>query len=98
MDEQTEKKIRDLKLKIHTLEKEQTQSQYTMNRGAFLRAGHAGQIARNADKDRARIQEKIDELRAKLEELTGPTEDPAPAPAAEPEQEKAATKAAAKKK
>ncbi|MBI5059766.1 hypothetical protein HZB60_08315 [candidate division KSB1 bacterium] len=81
------------------MEKELTQTQYTLNRGAFLRAGHAGQIARNADKDRARIQEKLDDMRTKLAALGGSGPEPAPPPVeAENPKSKTAAKTAVKKK
>ncbi len=66
MNEVQEKKSRDLKLKIARLEKELKQSQHTMNLQGWLRAGHAGQISRAAEKDKQRIDEKLSALRAEL--------------------------------
>lgn len=86
MDDQTEKKIRDLKLRILKTEKELQSSQHNMKLGAWLRAGHAGQINRNAEKDRLRLEDKLKELKAMLESLTGITAEPplAKTPAAQP--------------
>jgi hypothetical protein len=67
MDEATERKVRDLKLKILKTEKELAATQHTMNLGAWLKAGHAGQIHRTAEKDRLRLEAKLAELKAKLE-------------------------------
>lgn len=73
MDELTTKKVRDLKLKITNLEKELTQTQHTMGLQGWLKAGHSGQIARNADKDRKRIEAKIAELKSQILSLESPT-------------------------
>jgi hypothetical protein len=69
MDEQTEKKIRDLKLRITMAEKELTATQNSMKLGVMLKAGHAGQMAKNAERDRERLESKLETLRAKLLEL-----------------------------
>ncbi len=109
MDEATEHKVRDLKLKILKAEKELAATQHTMNLGAWLHAGHAGQMHRSAEKDRARLEAKLEELRTKLEEVAPgstapaekPQEDGKPAAAAKAPakatKKAAATKATAKK-
>jgi hypothetical protein len=104
MDEAAERKIRDLKLKILKAEKELAATQHTMNLGAWLKAGHAGQIHRTAEKDRLRLEAKLVELKAKLEEVapesTAPAEKPKrAAKPATPEEKPAKTtkKTAAKK-
>jgi outer membrane biosynthesis protein TonB len=82
LDDQTEKKIRDLKLRILKTEKELQSSQHHLKLGAWLRAGHAGQLNRNAEKDRIRLEEKLKDLHASLESLTGVPSTPPPAPKA----------------
>ena len=69
MDEATERKARDLKLKILKVEKELAASQHTANLGAWLRAGNANQIHKNAERDRERLETKLEELKSKLEEV-----------------------------
>ena len=80
MDEQTEKKIRDLKLRITMAEKELTATQNSMKLGVMLKAGHAGQMAKNAERDRERLESKLETLRAKLLELDPPQSEVAPKP------------------
>ena len=87
MDEVTERKVRDLKLKILKVEKELAASQHTANLGAWLRAGNANQIHKSAERDRQRLETKLEELKGKLEEI-------APGAASAPEKPK---RAAAKK-
>ena len=82
MDEATERKVRDLKLKILKTEKELAATQHTMNLGAWLGAGHAGQMHRTAEKDRQRLEAKLAELKAKLEELAPGSTAPAAKPKA----------------
>ncbi len=98
MDEATEHKVRDLKLQILKAEKELAATQHTMNLGAWLGAGRAGQMHRSAEKDRARLEAKLAELKAKLEEVapgsTAAAPSAAPEPPASPPTER---KAAAKK-
>ncbi len=77
MDEATEHKVRDLKLKILKTEKELAATQHTMNLGAWLHAGHAGQMHRSAEKDRVRLEAKLEELKGKLEELAPGSTSPA---------------------
>jgi hypothetical protein len=93
MDDVKEQKIRDLKLRILKVEKELAASQHNTNLGAWLRAGHASQMARQGEKDRKRFETKLEELKAKLAELES-------ADSARPESEKqtAAEKPAAAKK
>ncbi len=69
MDEATERKVRDLKLRILKVEKELAASQHSANLGAWLHAGHAGQIQRTAERDRERLQAKLEELKKQLDEL-----------------------------
>ena len=104
MDEATERKVRDLKLRILKTEKELAATQHTMHLGAWLGAGHAGQIHRTAEKDRLRLEAKLEELKAKLEEVapgsSAPTEKPkrtATQTITEVKPAKAPKKAAAKK-
>jgi hypothetical protein len=95
MDEQLDRKIRDLKLKIFMAEKELTASQHTMKLGALLRAGHAGQINKNALRDRERLEKKLDDLRAKLADIeTGAVKIEASEPEPEPQTIKKGTKKA----
>jgi hypothetical protein len=68
MDEATERKIRDLKLKILKVEKELAATQHSANLGSWLHAGHAGQIQKTAERDRKRLEAKLEELRAQLEQ------------------------------
>ncbi len=70
MDEATQRKVRELKLKILMLEKELKQSQHTMGLQGWLKAGHSGQISRAAAKDRSRIEEKLELLREQVRALS----------------------------
>ena len=69
MDETTERKVRDLKLKILKVEKELAASLHSANLGAWLHAGHAGQIQKTAERDRERLQNKLEDLKHQLEQL-----------------------------
>jgi hypothetical protein len=91
MDEATQKKIRDLNLKIAKLEKELVQTQHTLGLQSWLKAGHAGQLSRTAQKDRLRIEEKIGDLKSQLNALE-------PKPETSPQENAAPKKRAAKKK
>jgi hypothetical protein len=95
MDEATEHKVRDLKLKLLMVEKELTASQHHSNLGAMLRAGNPSQMNRAAERDRKRLEAKRDDLLAQLTAL-----DPAAAKVAAPLTSKAepAAKASALKK
>jgi hypothetical protein len=102
MDDATEHKIRDLRLRILKVEKEIAASKHNANLGAWLRAGHPSQMAKQGERERQRLEAKLEDLQAKLAELQ-PTDETAPAPAAdEPPAEKKkaadAKDAAAKKK
>ncbi len=81
MDEQTEHKIRDLKLKLLMVEKELNASQHKTNLGAMLRAGNPAQMARAADRDRKRLEEKRDKLMEQLVALDPNSAEAKPAPA-----------------
>lgn len=70
MDDATEHKIRDLKLRILRVEKELAKTVHNANLGSWLRAGHPGQIAKAGERDRKRLEDKLAELRAQLESLT----------------------------
>jgi hypothetical protein len=79
MDENLEHKIRNLKLKVLRVEKELARTQHNVNLGAWLRAGHPGQLAKAGERDRVRLETKLFELRAELEKLApGSTSKPAP--------------------
>lgn len=82
MDDAAERKVRDLKLRILKVERELAKTQSSANLGAWLHAGHAGQIQRTAERDRQRLAAKLEELKAKLEELApgyaAPPEEPKP--------------------
>jgi hypothetical protein len=92
MDETIERKVRDLKLQILKAEKELAKTQSSANLGAWLHAGRANQIQKNAERDRQRLEAKLTELKAKLEET-------APGSTTPPEKPKvAATKKTADKK
>jgi hypothetical protein len=80
MDQTPEQKIRDLKLKLLRAEKELTTSQHNSSLGAALRTGHASQMARAAERDRLRLEARIEELKTKLAALEASAP---PAPAAE---------------
>lgn len=69
MDDSATKKIRDLKLQIAKLEKELIQTQHTLGLQGWLKTGHAGQISKTAQKDRRRIEEKLQDLRTRLAAL-----------------------------
>jgi hypothetical protein len=69
MDQTSEHKIRDLKLKILHAEKELAASQHNSSLGAALRTGHASQMARAAERDRKRLEGKIEELKSQLASL-----------------------------
>ena len=69
MDELTERKVRDLKLKIVHVEKELAATQHHNDLGAMLRTGHPSQIAKAGERERKRLETKLDELRTKLAEL-----------------------------
>jgi hypothetical protein len=111
MDENTEHKIRDLKLRIMRVEKELARSLHNVNLGAWLHAGHPSQMAKAGERDRKRLETKLAELRAQLETLAPgstpkpvpspveakPTSAAAPKPKAEAESAKAAKKAADQK-
>lgn len=105
MDEATERKIRDLRLKILKVEKELAARQHSANLGTWLHAGHAGQIQRTAERDRQRLETKLEALKTKLEEVAPGSTKPAATPkhtaaAKKPAVEPAPTakkKAAAKK-
>jgi hypothetical protein len=88
MDEQHDKKVRDLKLKVVMTEKELAASQHNAKLGAWLKAGHAGQISKNAARDRERLEARLEDLRAKLAALTVEP----PPPVVEPEKKTAAEK------
>jgi len=102
MDEATTHKVRDLKLKILHVEKELQATQHNADLGQYLRAGHASQMAKANERERERLETKLEELRSKLNELTGgeppaapgPKPEPA-APAPTPAKKAAATKATA---
>ena len=108
MDETIERKVRDLKLKILKVEKELAATQHSANLGTWLHAGRAGQIQHTAERDRVRLEAKLAELKAKLEEVapgsTAPPEKPkrvaakkiAPEPAPAEKKKAAAKKPAAK--
>ncbi|MFZ5433417.1 MAG: hypothetical protein ACOZB3_06555 [Calditrichota bacterium] len=81
MDEATEHKIRNLKLQILRVEKEIASKQHGANLNAFLSVGHAGQIARANERERKRLEEKLEKLKAQLVELD-PTAAAAPPPPA----------------
>jgi hypothetical protein len=81
MDENLEHKIRNLKLKIMRVEKELSRSLHNVNLGAWLHAGHPSQMAKAGERERKRLESKLAELRAQLEELApGSTPKPAPPP------------------
>ena len=69
MDENLEHKIRDLKLRIMRVEKELAKSIHNANLGAWLHAGHPGQMAKAGERERKRLEIKLAELREKLEAL-----------------------------
>jgi len=69
MDDAAEKKIRDLKLRIIKAEKELAASVHNTQLGAWLRAGHPSQMAKAGERERKRLEAKLDELKAKLHEL-----------------------------
>lgn len=98
MDELTERKIRDLRLKLLMVDKELNASQHKTNLGAMLRAGNPTQMARAADRDRKRLEEKRDKLMeqlAALEPTAAPEAKPVPAASAMPVKKPAAKKTAA---
>jgi hypothetical protein len=101
MDEITEHKIRDLKLRIQMAERELAATIHNAGLGAFLRAGHPTQINKAAERDRKRLEEKLEDLKSKLAELD-PTAVTAAAPEPEtkvvPEKKPAAAKKAAAEK
>ena len=80
MDEATERKVRDLKLQILKAEKELAASQHSANLGAWLGAGHPKQLQHTAEKERRRLETKLDELRAKLEAVAPGSTTPAGKP------------------
>jgi hypothetical protein len=99
MNEDIQQKIRDLKMKIARAERELTATRHNSGLAAALRTGHAGQLAKAAERDRLRLETRIEELRTKLAALLEPADsspDPAekaaeaPAPAVEKVQKKAA--------
>ena len=100
MDDAAERKVRDLKLQILKVEKELAKTQSSAHLGAWLHAGHAGQIQRTAERDRQRLETKLAELKAKLEELVpgsaAPAEKPKPAAAKKAASEKPAAKSTRK--
>jgi gamma-glutamyl:cysteine ligase YbdK (ATP-grasp superfamily) len=71
MDDATQIKIRDLKLKIVKVERELNATLHNSNLAAALRTGHAGQLAKAAERDRVRLEAKLEELKAKLDSVTG---------------------------
>ena len=102
MDDATAHKIRDVKLRILHVEKELQATQHNAELGQYLRAGHATQMAKANERERARLEAKLEDLKAKLAELSGGDSPAAPAaaakaeaPAAKPAKKTAATKAAA---
>jgi hypothetical protein len=97
MDEATVHKVRDIKLKIMHVEKELAATQHNAGLGQWLGAGHAGQMARANERERTRLEAKLEELKTKLNELTGGEEVPATVAEAPAEEPKAAKKAAATK-
>jgi len=94
MGETTEHKIRDLRLRILKVEKEIAATKHNVNLGAWLRAGHASQMAKQGERDRERLEAKLEELKAKLAALLPAGE----ATLASPTKEKADVKPAAEKK
>jgi hypothetical protein len=94
MDDVTEHKIRDLRLRILKAEKEIAASKHNVNLGAWLGAGHASQMAKQGERDRQRLEAKLEELKAKLAELQ-PSDDAA---SARPSEEKSGAESAKKKK
>jgi hypothetical protein len=86
MDENTEHKIRDLKLRILRTEKEIAATLHNAGLSAYLRAGHPTQVNKAAERDRKRLDEKLADLKFKLEELApGSTQSPEAIPTAEVE-------------
>jgi hypothetical protein len=92
MDETTERKVRDLKLKILHVERELSGAQHHSGVSAMLRVGHPGQIAKAGERERKRLETKLEELKSKLEALEpGSVAKPIEAAAPEPvSKEKAA--------
>lgn len=101
MDDATAHKIRGLKLKILHVEKELAATHHNAELGQWLRAGRTAQMAKASERERIRLETKLDDLKARLAALT--TEGSAPAPLAAPAtvepapKPKAAKKAAATK-
>jgi len=104
MDDATLHKVRDLKLKMLHVEKELQATQHNAGLGQWLGGGHAGQMARANERERKRLEDKLEDLKSKLSELTGgeetmtpETADVAAEPAApaKPAKKAAATKATA---
>lgn len=98
MDEATERKIRDLRLKILKVEKELAARQHSANLGTWLHAGHAGQIQRTAERDRQRLETKLKELKTKLEAVIPGSTKPAAIPKREVAKKTVAKPAPAAKK
>lgn len=69
MDEQTEHKVRNLKMKILRLDRELAAKQHGAGLNALLSVGHASQIAKASERDRKRLEAKLDQLRTQLAEL-----------------------------
>jgi hypothetical protein len=99
MDEATEHKIRSLKFKILQAEKELSATQHKGELGQWLHAGHPQQMAKANEREHKRLEDKLEDLKSRLKELTGESDTPEPAAVAAeaPAKPKAAKKAAATK-
>lgn len=70
MDDATqEQKIRSLKIRIMQVEKEIAAKMHGSHLNAFLSVGHASQIAKASERDRKRLEGKLEELKKQLYEL-----------------------------
>ena len=76
-DAAREQKIRSLKIRIMQAEREIAAKQHGSHLNAFLSVGHAGQIAKAGERERKRLEDKLDGLRKQLGELD-PTAAPPP--------------------
>jgi hypothetical protein len=92
MDDTTERKVRDLKLKILQTEKELSGTQHHTGVAAMLRAGHPGQLAKTAERERKRLETKLEDLRARLAAVEAPAAAPEAQEKAAPAKAKAAPK------